>query len=318
MRKHLVRWLSAIVALGAGAFFVVYAHRALAGKDLSALLSGKTLVATAALTAVYMLLTPATAIAWVWLLRSMGQQVSHVRMIAIFASTQFGKYLPGNIAHHIGRVVLARAAGVRLPVALFSVVYEMLLVLIACAHVSALTLLWDHPEALSRWKVTSYRTPLLLTITACAVLALLLAPRIAVRLARARAVSKGETDYSLPNLHLGAATVASAYAVYAINFCLIGCGLWLVAHALLAGSTPTPNLVFLIGAFASNWILGFITPGAPAGLGIREAILSGWLSTTIPAADVVLLVVALRIATTLGDLLNFGWGSLMLFKLRSR
>jgi uncharacterized membrane protein YbhN (UPF0104 family) len=94
--------------------------------------------------------------------------------------------------------------------------------------------------------------------------------------------------------------------------------MWLVAHALLPAGTPTPNPAFLTGAFASSWILGFIAPGAPAGLGIREAILSAWLSTAMPAADVVLLVVALRIATTVGDLLNFGWGSLMLLKLRSR
>jgi hypothetical protein len=318
MKKQLVRWLSALLALGAGAFFIVYAHRALAGRDLSALLGGGTLAATAALTLVYMLLTPSTAVAWTWLLRSMDQAVGYSRMIAILASTQFGKYLPGNIAHHIGRIALARAAGVRLPVALFSVAYEMLLVLVACAHVSALTLLWNHPEALSRWKVASYRTPLLVAVTVCAVLALLLAPRIALRLARARAEGRGDTGYSLPHLHLAPATVASAYGIYAINFCLIGCGLWLVAHALLPVGIPTPNIAFLIGAFASSWILGFIAPGAPAGLGIREAILSAWLSTTMPAADVVLLVIALRIATTIGDLLNFAWGSLMLLKLRSR
>jgi hypothetical protein len=316
--KKLRRLVGIVVTILAGGFFLHYAFRALAGKDLSALLGGATLAAIAALVALYMLLTPATAIAWVWLLRAMDQPAAHLRMIAILASTQFGKYLPGNIAHHIGRVALARAAGVRLPVALFSVAYEMLLVLVACAHISALTLLWDHPEVLSRWKVASYRTPLLLAITVCAVLALLLAPRIAMRLARARAASKGETEDSLPNLHLRPATVASAYLVYAINFCLIGCGLWLVAHALLAGAAPTPNLAFLTGAFASSWILGFAAPGAPAGLGIREAILSAWLSTAMPAADVVLLVVALRIATTIGDLLNFGWGSLILLKLRSR
>jgi hypothetical protein len=66
----------------------------------------------------------------------------------------------------------------------------------------------------------------------------------------------------------------------------------------------------MTGAFAGSWILGFVAPGAPAGLGIREAILSAWLSGSLPPAQIVLLVIALRIATTLGDLFNFMWASL--------
>jgi hypothetical protein len=33
------------------------------------------------------------------------------------------------------------------------------------------------------------------------------------------------------------------------------------------------RFLFLTGLFAVAWISGFIVPGAPAGLGIREAIL---------------------------------------------
>jgi uncharacterized membrane protein YbhN (UPF0104 family) len=74
--------------------------------------------------------------------------------------------------------------------------------------------------------------------------------------------------------------------------------------------TAPPSPIFLTGAFASSWILGFVAPGAPAGLGIREAILSAWLSGALPAEQVVLLVVVLRIATTLGDLFSLAWGSI--------
>lgn len=316
MRTRLIRWVSVLLATGASLFFVSYAYHALAGKDLSALLNGRVLAATAALTVMYMLLIPTTSVAWTWLLHAMEQPVKHIRMLVILASTQFGKYLPGNVAQHIGRVGLARAAGVPLSVALFSVAYEALLVLVACAHVSALTLLWTPPAALSHWQITAYRLPILIAVTLCATMALILVPRMASRLAKARSAKRGEANPTSLKLHLNVATVISSYAMYVINFCLIGCGLWLVAHALTAGMTPAPNMVFLIGAFACSWILGFIAPGAPAGLGIREAILSAWLSGAMPAADVVLLVVALRIATTLGDLINFAWGSIVMLKLR--
>ena len=318
MTKQLVRWLGLLLALVAGIYFVLYAHHALAGKDLSGLLDSNVLTATAALTVLYVVLIPTTAIAWTWLLRAMEQRVSYGRMLPILATTQFGKYLPGNVAQHIGRIALARSAGVQLPAALFSVAYEMLLMLVACAHISALILLWTPPAALSQWKLADYRLPLLAVVTLGAVAALLLAPRVTSWLANYRAGKRGEQDYVPPRLHLNAITVIACYAMYAINFCLIGAGLWLVAHALLEGTAPTPSVIFLIGAFASSWILGFIAPGAPAGLGIREAILSTWLSGALPPAQIVLLVVALRIATTLGDLINLVGGSIATTRLRVR
>ncbi|MBB6242679.1 lysylphosphatidylglycerol synthase domain-containing protein [Rhodanobacter sp. MP1X3] len=318
MIKQLVRWLGLLLALAAGIYFVLYAHHALAGKDLSGLLDSSVLAATAALTVLYVVLIPTTAIAWTWLLRAMEQRVSYGRMLPILATTQFGKYLPGNVAQHIGRIALARGAGVQLPAALFSVAYEMLLMLVACAHISALTLLWTPPAALLHWKLAEYRLPLLALVTLGAVAALLLAPRLASWLAHYRASKRDERDYVLPRLHLNATTVLACYVMYAINFCLIGGGLWLVAHALLAGTTSTPSVIFLIGAFASSWILGFIAPGAPAGLGIREAILSSWLSGALPPAQIVLLVVALRIATTTGDLINLVGGSIATTRVRER
>jgi Uncharacterised protein family (UPF0104). len=316
MTKQLVRWLGLLLALAACIYFVRYAHHALAGKDLSSLLDGNVLIAMAALTMLYALLIPSTAIAWTWLLRAMEQRVGYGRMLSILATTQFGKYLPGNIAQHIGRVALTRGAGVQLSAALFSVAYEMLLVLVACAHITALVLLWAPPDALSHWELAKYRLPLLLVVTLAAIGTLLLAPRLASWLASYRASRRGEHDYVLPRLHLNAPTVIACYAMYTANFFLIGSGLWLVSHALLAGTAPTPNVIFLVGAFAGSWILGFVAPGAPAGLGIREAILSAWLSGSLPPTQIVLLVVALRIATTLGDLVNLVFGSIATVRYR--
>lgn len=309
MKRQFLRALGLLLALAAAVYFVRYAIHALTGRDLSGLLDGRVVAAAAALTLLYALLIPTTALAWTWLLRGMRQPADYKRMLAILATTQFGKYLPGNVAQHIGRIAMARNEGVQWSVALFSVAYEMLLMLVACAHISALTLLWAPPMALARWSITEYRVPLLVLVTVSAALALLLAPRAAAWLARHRATRRGEQDYQPPSLRLDMRTIVMSYVIYAINFCLVGTGLWLLAHALLAGSAPTPSVAFLIGAFASSWILGFVAPGAPAGLGIREAILSAWLSGALPPAQVVLLVVALRIATSVGDLLNFILGS---------
>jgi hypothetical protein len=309
VKKLLLRLLGWLFALAAALYFLRYASHALSGRDLSGLLDRHVLTSMTVMTVLYMLLIPSTAAAWTWLLGAMGQPARYEKMLPILATTQFGKYLPGNVAQHIGRVALATRNGVQLPAALFSIAYELLLMLVACAHLSALTLLWAPPAALANWKVTEYRGPLLIVVTVGAVMALLLAPKVAAWLTRLRAKRNGEMRVGPISLHLDVRTVAACYVTYALNFCLVGAGLWLVSRALLSDAAATPSWVFLTGAFASSWILGFVAPGAPAGLGVREALLSAWLSGSLPAAQVVLLVVSLRIATSLGDLLNFALGS---------
>lgn len=307
MSRAWLKPLGLLLALVAAAAFIRYANRALTGADLSALLNRRVIAACAALTLLYALLIPTSAVAWRWLLRTMGSTIGYTKTLGIMAVTQFGKYLPGNVAQHIGRVALVNRQGIAMPTVLFSIAYEMLLTLVACAHLGALTFLWAPPAALAAREIAQWRLPLIVLITLGAVIALLAAPRLAAWLTRRR----GGAKEAVSRLHLDVPTVAGCYAIYAANFFIVGTGLWLVSHVLAPGGAA-PGVVFLTGAFAGSWILGFMAPGAPAGLGIREALLSAWLSGSMPAREIVVLVVILRIATSLGDLLNFLMGGILL------
>lgn len=311
---RLLRPLGWLVASVAGAYFLRYAWRSLADKDLSSLLEPRVVAATVVLCALYMLLIPVTALAWTWLLRGMGEHARFGCLLPILATTQFGKYLPGNVAQHIGRVALLRTTQISLSSAVLSVAYEMILVLVACAHLSALTLLWALPPGLAQWPLFAHRELLLLAVTFGAFIALALAPRLARWLTTLKKQpTQVEVDGATPPtqaLRWGAAV--KSYALYAVNFVLVGAGMHLVAAALAVPAGGIPGVAYLTGAFASSWVLGFIAPGAPAGLGVREVILSAWLAAAMPADRAVTMVIALRIATTLGDVLNFGAGSLAL------
>ncbi|WP_330970594.1 hypothetical protein, partial [Lysobacter sp. A3-1-A15] len=109
--KRALHLLGLAVAIAAFAYFVLYAYRALAGQDLSQLLQPRVMLAGALLTGLYALLVSLTAVAWSWLLRGLGQPAAFTVTGPILATTQMGKYLPGNVAHHFGRVVVARGHG---------------------------------------------------------------------------------------------------------------------------------------------------------------------------------------------------------------
>lgn len=57
--------------------------------------------------------------------------------------------------------------------------------------------------------------------------------------------------------------------------------------------------VFLV--YAASWLAGMLTPGAPAGAGVRETILVLMLSGFIGEANSVLIALILRTVTVLGD-----------------
>lgn len=65
------------------------------------------------------------------------------------------------------------------------------------------------------------------------------------------------------------------------------------------------NILIFIGAYAASWIIGFVTPGSPGGIGVREALLILILQMYISESQAVTLALVFRIITTLGDILFF-------------
>jgi hypothetical protein len=76
---------------------------------------------------------------------------------------------------------------------------------------------------------------------------------------------------------------------------------------LLAGKSGSEGLLVLtvIGAYVLAWLAGLVTPGAPAGLGVRELVLLFLLNGMIGAADLLLATVLGRVVTVCGDVLFF-------------
>jgi hypothetical protein len=313
LRSRVWHVAGATLAIAAGAYFLVHATRSLEGHDLRRLLEPRVLGASAFLTLTYATLVPITALAWTWLLRGFGQPVRAGVALPVLAATQFGKYLPGNVAQHFGRVLVARSFGMQTAPLVLSMSYETVLVTAACAHASALSLLWSPPPGLEAWPVFRHQVPAIALLTLAALLALALLPPAARWILLRRASVAVPVDVK-PRW----ATSLACYATYLLNFALVGAGLWVAAHAIMPTGIALPAVTFFIGAFASSWILGFLAPGAPAGLGVREAALALWFEPAIGATAGVLLIVLLRIATTLGDLGNFAWGSVRLARLRTQ
>lgn len=61
----------------------------------------------------------------------------------------------------------------------------------------------------------------------------------------------------------------------------------------------------IIGIYTISWLIGFLIPGAPGGIGIREVILTGFLSHVASQETIITAAVINRIVSIVGDLLSF-------------
>ena len=63
--------------------------------------------------------------------------------------------------------------------------------------------------------------------------------------------------------------------------------------------TPDPTRTRV----AVSWTLGFLTPGAPSGIGVREAVLVFLLSPLVGSAEAIILSILFRLVTVGGDVM---------------
>lgn len=239
---------------------------------------------------------------WQLLLSDHGLRPTWWRLQLILFVAQFAKYLPGNVAHHLGRIYLAKQAGIPLHATIHSMALEALY---SVGVGSALALLAIFFVLDTNMSSESFGVePISLGLMGCVTLVL---PWLAVRALNRfspRVASKifGGGDLVEPRFR----TALVVAGLFLGCFFIFGLVLQLQATWLFA--LPDVSLVELTALFAVAWVAGYLVPGASAGLGVREALMLVLLDPLVGPAVAVGLSVSLRIATTVGDALVFVLG----------
>lgn len=307
------RILGTLAALVLAAYFLWFAARSMDAQALASLESPRVLAAVGVAALMYALIIPISAWAWSRLLARQGEAWGVARLAGLMGITQLAKYIPGNVAQHASRAALALRAGMGGRALAVTVVQETVLATAASLMVGLPALALSAPgltQLPEGARVLMLVAGVLLAVAVLVLGSVTLAPdRLAghrSRWARALGAAGG-----LP----GPATTLPAIAAYMVNYIVIGLGLWLVARA--AGLPPQVDLALVTAAFSLAWLLGFLAPGAPAGLGVREGIMLILLAGAAPDPDLLLFVMLARAVTLLGDGVCFVGGWLESFRRRA-
>lgn len=290
-------WLLTLVCL---AYVLLFFVRGFDAAALRAIVTWPVAVATLAAALLYAGVVPLSAWAWARLLRRQGEDWSPRMLAGWLARIQLAKYVPGNVLQHISRVALAVGAGMRPRVFLVSVVQETVLVSAASLMVGVAALALSiglgslHEESRQIMHVA-----IMVLGAALVALAAFDVPPDRLTASDSRVIRALGHAGGLP----GWRVTVPALLAYAANYLLVGLALWLVGQ--VAGMPAALTFLVATGAFALSWVLGFLVPGAPAGFGVREAVMLALLAPILSEPDALVFVLLARLVTIVGDLVVF-------------
>lgn len=262
-------------------------------------------VGTLLLTAAWL----APALAWFSLLgRNTPRTLSRRDGVLLYGTTQIQKYVPGNVFHFLVRHLKARERGESHEELFWATMGEILGQLLGATLFVGLFLVLFLGFSLAGTEALS--VAVLAAFFALIILfGVRLLPSLLPFLIRnlVRAMGEGARQwYAEIDLETTGLTPGDLWKTlpwYSLYFLALGGA----ALLLLASAVPlSVELLFLLLAITSlSWIVGFLLPGAPGGLGPREAVLAAGLGPLVGLEEALLLAFGLRVATMTSDLLFF-------------
>lgn len=232
---------------------------------------------------------------WTWILQELNQPVPSAKFIQVYLKTNIAKYLPGNIWHHYGRIVAAKNARIPAGAATLSVFLEPLLM--AAAALMIIILCGS--------QFTATHTTLsvqILQFFSLAVVLLAVHPRFLNRAIRFvyKFKVKRSSIQTQPSIPFQVKRYPLVPLLGELGFLVLR-GLGFILTVLALFPLQWGQLPLLLGGFSFAWLLGFVVPGAPGGLGVFEVTAIALLQHRFPTAVIIGAIASYRLISIISE-----------------
>ncbi|MEZ5744001.1 MAG: hypothetical protein R3D89_09860 [Sphingomonadaceae bacterium] len=249
-------------------------------------LSGGAWAMVAMLALVYGLSLLLLAIGWHFVLsHARAEPVSLAHSVRAYGMAQLAKYVPGNVFHLVGRHMIHRNAGMADKALARAALAEIVLMIGAALAVVALCIAIAPPAMLGGYGLVAALLAGLLALGALIVV-----------------------------LRIGGGAPVHAVLAFALAFAFFTVMALMIA--MLVALLGAPLSFAAAGGGVAAWLAGFVTPGAPGGLGIREAAMVLFAGGTASAEVLFVAAALFRLVSFGGDLVCFTVASLLPGKMR--
>lgn len=234
---------------------------------------------------------------WLVFTRSLsGRKIPFSTAMPVYTQSNLYKYLPGNVFQYVGRNQLASDMDISHVDVACATVLDVLFCVFWTAVISVILLggrIAELMEEYGRNLLMVGAVGIVLLILLIIVIKLKFKDKLKSYLSR---YSKAFAKENRPMLLRGAFYYLLQNTVSAV--------MYFVCLKLIVPQADTGELIALTGAFMFAWIIGFVTPGAPGGIGIREGVMLFVCGDKF-SDRIVLFVLVMRIASIGADLAAF-------------
>ena len=219
----------------------------------------------------------------------------------VFTKANILKYVPGNVFQYVGRNEAASILGLDHAGVAMATLSEVIL-MAASAALCSLILIGSYTMQYLKEHMLK-----ILAVGAVVLAVVCLAVFFLYKWKKEKFLEYYNTYKKILSQKQTAKRLLLVFCIYSVIFLCIG--LLFTAVMNLCAGTPLPRSVYgmVIGGFILSWLAGYITPGAPGGIGVRELILSLVFSGTAFASDDTIMTASAlyRVINTLGDIFAF-------------
>jgi glycosyltransferase 2 family protein len=217
------------------------------------------------------------------------KKISQREVTDVYTTSNMGKYLPGNFMHIAGRNMLGAKYGFGSKQVLFSSFFEVgLKILVAAVFVVCLSLKYflHFIEQGNKYYI--------FIIIAVVLMAVVVGAIIAYK--KIKDNIKGKR----PGVNLCIVVAVDAWVFFINILCFLA-----LLIIFTGWQSVSQDLFIITGIYITAWLVGYLTPGSPGGIGVKEAALVFLLSGLIIDGDILFISVVLRVCTILGDVTAF-------------
>ncbi|KAE8126925.1 lysylphosphatidylglycerol synthase domain-containing protein [Bifidobacterium tibiigranuli] len=266
--------------------------------DYSALLSRQAIVPLLVIVVAQTLIVIANGLPWTLLVSAITDtKISFRQTCPVYLKSNLMKYIPGNIFQYVGRNEFAARYDVSHIKIASATIVDVALNVLSGFIISLLFFRSYIFDVVAHNRFVAIGA----VICAAGLLALLV-----VIYAKRQWVKGVASRYSYLLSGRSIVTILECLAYYLCVLFAGGVLFALVVYWLLGEPFQLSSSLILVSAYTLAWLVGFITPGAPAGIGIKEAVMIGAVSATVASpAAITLAMVVTRIIMTIADVLAF-------------
>jgi len=237
---------------------------------------------------------PQGAFGWYLILKNNNIKTKPYEAVRIWIISNTARYIPGKVWQYVGRVEMARDAGIARNFAISSLLLEIFLVLLAglCVSILALPFINLGNFHISYW------------VFLVAVPLILIHPTVSNWFIELIAkFTKKEIKKFALTLSFG--STLNILIWFSINFLLNGLALSFLIKAL-GREVGIMDFFMYSGFYSISWVLGFVSLIAPAGVGVSEVSLAYLLSLSgVPLTLASAIALIYRFLITVAEILVF-------------